>query len=175
MGNKNMSKEVFIPTGRNVVIKTASRWLKFKAQDDNIGPGLWRIHDGLYDLRDFVEKHPGGAEWISMTEGQDITEAFEAAHIRGLRVEQILKKYWVKSTNKPRNSAFTFEPNGFYKTLKTKVEKVLYNDQVGGSGPTLKALILQDLLAAFFVITLFASAWTNSLMCAAMSGLILGK
>ena len=86
-----MSKEVFIPTGRNVVIKTASRWLKFKAKDDDIGPGLWRIHDGLYDLRDFVEKHPGGAEWISMTEGQDITEAFEAAHIRGLRVEQILK------------------------------------------------------------------------------------
>ena len=86
-----MSKEVFIPTGRNVVIKTASRWLKFKAKDDDIGPGLWRIHDGLYDLRDFVEKHPGGAEWISMTEGQDITEAFEASHIRGLRVEQILK------------------------------------------------------------------------------------
>ena len=86
-----MSKELFIPTGRNVVIKTASRWLKFKAKDDDIGPGLWRIHDGLYDLRDFVEKHPGGAEWISMTEGQDITEAFEAAHIRGLRVEQILK------------------------------------------------------------------------------------
>ena len=46
---------------------------------------------------------------------------------------------------------------------------------VGGSGPTLKALILQDLLAAFFVMTLLASAWTNSLMVAAMSGLILGK
>ena len=116
-----MSKDTFIPEGRNYVIKTGTRWLKYKAKDDAIGSGLWRIHDGLYDLRDYVHRHPGGADWLQMTEGHDITEAFEAAHVRGAKVEQILKKYWVKNIDTPRNSPFTFAPDGFYRTLKVRI------------------------------------------------------
>ena len=149
------AKESIIPTGRNYLMKTANRWLKFKAQDDAIGVGLWRIHDGLYDLRAYIDKHPGGPDWLEMTEGQDITEAFEAAHVRGGKVEKILKKYWVKDTNKPRTSPFTFAPNGFYRTLKAKAEKVLYDPKVGGPGPTFKALILQDILASTCLVLMF--------------------
>ena len=107
-----MSVETFIPTGRDLLFKSSTRWLKFKRIDDNIGPGLWRIHNGLYDFRDFAQSHPGGAEWIEMTEGQDITEAFEAAHIRGKLAGAVAKKYFVKTIETPRNSPVTFDEKG---------------------------------------------------------------
>ena len=47
-----------------------------------------------------------------MTEGQDITEAFEAAHIRGKFAETIAKKYYVKSIETTRNSQVTFDEKG---------------------------------------------------------------
>lgn len=104
--------ETFVPTGRDFQLKSANRWLKFKRKDDCIGQGLWRIHDGLYDFRAFMHKHPGGLEWLEMTEGQDVTEAFEAAHIRSDRVEKIAEKYFVGKIHTPRTSVFTFEAEG---------------------------------------------------------------
>jgi len=51
-----------------------------KRKDDDIG-NLWRVHDKLYDLTSFISSHPGGSHWIQMTQGTDITEAFESSHV----------------------------------------------------------------------------------------------
>ena len=72
-----MASETFIPSGRDHPVKSATRWLKFKRLDDDIGLGLWRIHDNLYDFTNFIQKHPGGAEWIQMTEGRINRSFFE--------------------------------------------------------------------------------------------------
>lgn len=37
-----------------------------RRNDDN-AEGLWRVHDGLYDLTNFIELHPGGEDWIRLT------------------------------------------------------------------------------------------------------------
>lgn len=42
------------------------RWMKSRTQDDN-AEGLWRVHDSLYDLTEFINWHPGGADWIRLT------------------------------------------------------------------------------------------------------------
>ena len=44
----------FYPSGRDDVIKTSEQWLDSRRVDDNLGPGLWRVHDRLYDLRKFA-------------------------------------------------------------------------------------------------------------------------
>ena len=41
-------------------------WLNGKRLDDN-AEGLWWIHDKLYDLTNFIKKHPGGKDWLEMT------------------------------------------------------------------------------------------------------------
>lgn len=41
-------------------------WLKDRAEDDG-AEGLWRIHDDLYDFTEFIERHPGGEEWLLLT------------------------------------------------------------------------------------------------------------
>jgi cytochrome b involved in lipid metabolism len=51
--------------------------LRCKQEGDGIDPKLWRVHDGLYDLTTFAKRHPGGAQWIELTQGTDITEAYE--------------------------------------------------------------------------------------------------
>ncbi|XP_045534899.1 cytochrome b5-related protein [Papilio machaon] len=109
------------PIYRDKDPKTAYQWLKGKHQLDG-AEGLWRIHDSLYDLTDLISSHPGGPQWISITKGTDITEAFETHHLLGV-AETLLPKYFVRKVDTPRNSPFTFKEDGFYKTLKSKIQK----------------------------------------------------
>jgi hypothetical protein len=54
------------PTNRDNPIKGCWMWLAGRCADDN-AEELWRVHDKIYDLSDFANKHPGGREWIDMT------------------------------------------------------------------------------------------------------------
>lgn len=47
------------PTGRNHLLKSSQMWINGKRIDDDVGP-YWRVHDKLYELTDFIDKHPGG-------------------------------------------------------------------------------------------------------------------
>lgn len=120
-----------------------------KRHDDNLGP-YWRVHNKLYDLTDFLPKHPGGRDWLEFTKGIDITEAFEASHIRNFtKVEHILAKYYVKDIDTARNSPYTFDENSFYRTLKRKADPIL---QQVGSGYSAKILVIQDSLFISYLV-----------------------
>lgn len=108
---------------RDEDLLTGDLWLEGKRVDDGVGD-LWRVHDRIYDLTPFIKNHPGGQEWLILTKGTDITEAFEAHHIKG-QAEYILEKYYVKEADTPRISPFTFKDDGFYRTLKRKIKKEL--------------------------------------------------
>lgn len=60
------------PAFRDDEPKSAEQWLKGKRLQDG-AEGLWRIHDGLYDLSTFINDHPGGSQWISSTKVWIIT------------------------------------------------------------------------------------------------------
>ena len=55
------------PSFRDDVVNGCWKWLEGRRADDN-AEGLWRVHDKLYDLKEFQKTHPGGREWLSMTE-----------------------------------------------------------------------------------------------------------
>ncbi len=79
------------------------------------------MNDTLYDLTDFIKIHPGGADWIKLTKGTDITEAFEVHHIYPDAPERLLEKYEIRKATEPRNFKFTFKDDGFYRTFKRRV------------------------------------------------------
>lgn len=54
------------PTFRDDAIRGCYSWLEGKRVDDN-AEKLWRVHDKIYDLTDFINKHPGGKEWLELT------------------------------------------------------------------------------------------------------------
>ncbi|CRK93345.1 CLUMA_CG006886, isoform A [Clunio marinus] len=107
------------PTYRDDKIKSGKKWLDGKRIDDN-AEGLWRVHDKLYDMTEFIDRHPGGAEWLQLTKGVDITEQFETHHITD-KASKMLAKFYVRDASLPRNYNFTFKETGFYRTLKRRV------------------------------------------------------
>ena len=89
-----------------------------KRRDDNLG-SLWRVHNKLYDLSGFIGKHPGGSDFIRLSQGNDITEGFESSHMVNVdQIEKILAKHYVRDAETLRNSPYTFKPDGFYNRLK---------------------------------------------------------
>jgi len=150
----------------------AQKWVEMRRNEDNIDPNLWRIHDGLYNLNPFISHHPGGPQWLEVTKGTDITEAFEVAHVFDDKAKAILKKYYVKSCkDQPRARKYTFQEDGFYKTLKRKVQKIL---TVTGTGPTNEMLIIQDGLVVAFHVLLALTIYTGWFSLMFVSGLVLG-
>jgi len=66
----------YLPVREKNASKTAAGFLQARRTIDG-AEGLWRIGNRLYDLEKFAKLHPGGAEWIQLTKGTDITELFE--------------------------------------------------------------------------------------------------
>ena len=73
---------VVLPPDLNNSSPCPESWLAAKRKADSCDgetfscsedSSTWRLHDDLYDLTSFVEKHPGGRDWILMTRGTDIT------------------------------------------------------------------------------------------------------
>lgn len=112
------------------LIKTASSWIEGKRLDDGYGI-YWRFRDGLYDLNDWMERHPGGSDWIRMTRGTDITEVFLSSHVNP-SIEKLLAKFRIGDITTPRNSPYTLDEDGFYLTLKRNVYNQLKVRQSAG-------------------------------------------
>ena len=61
---------------------------------------------------------------IDSFQGTDITEAFESHHITP-KAGDVLKNYYVREAVDPRNYFFTYDENGFYRTLKKRITEKL--------------------------------------------------
>ncbi|XP_025425695.1 cytochrome b5-related protein-like isoform X2 [Sipha flava] len=119
-------------------IKSADDWIEAHRKEDG-ADGLWRIHDGLYDLRRWINLHPGGPQWLEMTRGTDVTELFETYHVNAEAAARPLRNYYVRRATSPRTSPFTFEPDGFYNVLRSRVATELRST---GNGRAKSALVV---------------------------------
>ena len=52
----------------------------------------WVVRGHSYDLRSFVDKHPGGRRYLENTVNTDITELFESMHV-GTTAAIVLQRY----------------------------------------------------------------------------------
>lgn len=144
-------------------------WLDYRRQYNAKAGGLWRVHNGLYDLSKF--EHPGGNEWLAMTRGMDITEMFEAHHPDIAIARAILKKYYIKDADWPRESPLTFNENDFYAVLRDRVAKVVKEK---GSSPRLLSKFIADTTAASFLALSYFSARKRSIPLALAAGFASG-
>jgi hypothetical protein len=54
------------PSTRDSFVNGCWKWIEGKRRDDN-AKGLWRVHDKLYNLEEFIREHPGGEYWLQIT------------------------------------------------------------------------------------------------------------
>lgn len=156
------------PAHRDHPFRCADLWIEDKRADDG-AEGLWRIHDDLYDLSDWIDKHPGGRDWIRLTKGTDITIAFESYHI-STQAESMLPKFFIRKATLPRNLPYTFDDDGFFKVLKRRVRNSLENIP---EYPATKSKIMTDLLLVGYVITALIAIKAFSFLFALLSGILL--
>ncbi|CAH0725207.1 unnamed protein product, partial [Brenthis ino] len=145
------------PSLRDGGFRDPVQWLQGKALDDG-AEGLWRVHDRLYDLEHFIQRHPGGSEWLELTKGTDVTEAFECHHIDTI-AESMLEKFYVRDAKSPRNSPFTFKEDGFFRTLKREVREEL--KKVPKDTEKFSDMITDGLLITLLV-TSATTCWSNN-------------
>lgn len=135
------------------------------------GRPLWRVHDGLYDLGAFVSQHPGGAHWLELTRGSDITEAFEAHHPDIAAVRRILEKYRVGTADWPRESPLTFKEGEFYDVLRARIAKTVKEK---GRWPKVWSKIIIDASVLGYLGLVFGAAKKKSYPMAALAGVLGG-
>lgn len=152
-------------------LKTAANWMAGRKLDDNYGP-LWRVHDKLYDLSDFADRHPGGSQWIVVTQGTDITEAFVTSHLND-SADAILAKYYCKPATDVRNSPYTFHPDGFYMTLKKRVQHYIKTHPHEWSAGRIRSVRVQNALLAALCALFCLTAYWQSVALAALTGFVL--
>ncbi|XP_063225470.1 cytochrome b5-related protein-like [Bacillus rossius redtenbacheri] len=156
------------PSFRNESLISGQLWLQGKREDDG-AEGLWRVHDDLYDLSGWLDQHPGGAMWLQLTKGTDITEAFESHHVSELP-EKMLGGFRVRSARTRRNSPYSFREDGFYRTLKRRVRRELAGMRPSWPHPS-KLLIDLQLAATLGAAALAAAR--DSYLLGALAGLFL--
>ena len=89
---------------------------------------MWKIYGKIYDLSDFLNKHPGGPAILKACKGNDdLTASFESYHAFSdmEKIKKIMKKYEIGECN--QKPMVFFKSNNFYKTLQKRVRKVLNN------------------------------------------------
>jgi hypothetical protein len=102
-------------------------WSKEKAQHESRIGGApprehcWLVHGKWYDLTTFVDAHPGGASWLRLTAGQDVTEAFEVHHLNTRKAEAVLAKYYVGDADAAYAGRYVWDERGFFRTVKRRV------------------------------------------------------
>ncbi|XP_059485309.1 cytochrome b5-related protein [Neocloeon triangulifer] len=157
------------PTNRDAWTKSALKWIEGRRLDDG-AEGLWRIQDHLYDFTSFIEMHPGGPEWLLLTKGTDITEAFEVHHLTSAP-KAMLEKYKIRPALTLRNSPYTFHKDGFYNRMKSTILREFPVDQLRGSTNFSKSVT--DVVAATFFALSLLSAHLQSYLLALLSGFFL--
>lgn len=88
-----------------------------------------------------------------LSQGIDVTEAFEAYHISD-KASKVLAKYYIREAVTARNYKLTFNENGFYRTLKRRVAEKM--DTIDNSVLWKSKMILNLDLFLLFLTAIFA-------------------
>ncbi len=109
---------------------------------------LWQIHGCYYDLEPFLTEHPGGRRFLEQVRGMDCTAVFESTHLHDKMPKAMLKRFYVGEV--PGYApAYTFEQDGFYLTLKRRVQAHFLADAKARGIPLAEARLAHHGTPAF--------------------------
>jgi linoleoyl-CoA desaturase len=129
---------------------------------------MWHIHGKTYDLTEFIDKHPGGADILLKTKGEkDITSLFETYHAfsNKEKIGKMLDKYEVNDVE-PNKDVKQYDFTNYDKLL-TLVKEKFPNRKTIKATPFRTIVNIFSLLFylhCFYVATLSQSAlWVRCL------------
>ncbi|EDV20248.1 uncharacterized protein TRIADDRAFT_61238 [Trichoplax adhaerens] len=122
----------------------------------------WYLNGIPYDFKDFLKNHPGGIKAIMLGRGRDCTAMFESYHTFR-PADALLEKYKVKNGKVVEGSFFTFEPDGFYMTVKERARQYFKKNKINHTKADylVGAFTLLEVIAtyAFMLLTFMTGNW----------------
>jgi len=129
------------------------------------------IRGKVYDVTEWVPKHPGGTDVLYYNAGRDGTQLFEAYH--PISVYATLNKYYVGELERSEHPSFP-PMSEFYITLKGKVEDYFRKNNLSpryAPEMIMRTFALISLMLLFHYLSVItASKWAVSLTFAALTG-----
>jgi predicted heme/steroid binding protein len=103
------------------VSKTEHTWQEVARH--NTAESAWVIVRGkVYDITNFLSKHPGGREMLLLSAGRDCTDLFQCYHAFTDKPEKVLEKYEIGvAVGPPEFVPFAPDTTGFWNTLRGRV------------------------------------------------------
>lgn len=129
----------------------------------------WYIRGKLYDLTPWIEKHPGGAEFLQRCQGIDCTAAFEVHHLQMHKAEVMLKKFEVSQTTVAPTSPWPQYDWSAYAKLRQRVVKRLH-ERGWRPGPSKRSLAIA--IVAFIINLIIPFIWSSLGLLAIPLGLL---
>ncbi|KAJ3166494.1 hypothetical protein HDU88_003363 [Geranomyces variabilis] len=133
------------------------------------------IRGSVYDITDFVDRHPGGRDIMLLSAGRDVTQVYETYHDIA-KTEKVLRKYRIGVLTDAVLPTFP-PPSKFQTTLRKRVADYFKNT---GQDPKFHAfhLIHYAAVATTIVTSYYAQFWIpavrDSLILSTLAALILG-
>lgn len=101
----------------------------------NTEESAWIAIDGLvYDVTEFIDRHPGGRELILYAVGRDATDLFKSYHPFTALPRKILKKYRIGSLTTFEHPIYRPD-SGFYKEACDAVKAYFEETKLNSKGP----------------------------------------
>ncbi|GBC06134.1 hypothetical protein RclHR1_06640012 [Rhizophagus clarus] len=98
------------------------------AQHNKADDAYVAIRGSVYDITNFIKKHPGGEDILLFASGRDATQAFETYHELG-KPDLVLKKYFIGTLISNELPVF-LEPSEFHRTVKKRVQEYFQVNQI---------------------------------------------
>lgn len=130
------------------------------ARADDPDADVWIIHGRRYDLRPYLDRHPGGIPALEMGRGRDCTELFESYHSMSDMPARMLAQFEIPDAPVAEGPEFfDWDQTPFYDALKQRARA--YFRAIGGGMRAHKAPPVAIALHALWLLLTGASlaAW----------------
>ena len=101
----------------------------------NTEESAWVSYEGrVFDITDFIDRHPGGRELILYSTGRDITDLFKSYHPFTSLPEKVLNKYQIGSLSTYEHPVYKPD-SGFYKEACEAVKNYFEENKINSKDP----------------------------------------
>eukprot|EP00743_Colponemidia_sp_Colp-15_P003580 GILK01003862.1.p1 GENE.GILK01003862.1~~GILK01003862.1.p1 ORF type:complete len:537 (-),score=97.84 GILK01003862.1:229-1788(-) len=127
-GNECTEKEVAMEG----IERKGKKLLWKEVRQHNTASSCWLVMSNrVYDVTEFLDRHPGGRDMLLISAGRDATTVFDAYHPFTDAPKQYLDKFYIGYIeDSDIFPPFSPDRSGFYATLKQRVKQYLEDNKI---------------------------------------------
>ncbi|CAB1113975.1 unnamed protein product [Ectocarpus sp. CCAP 1310/34] len=92
------------------------------------------IKDKVYDITNWMDKHPGGSEVVHLMAGRDATDAFASYHPFTNKPQKMLPKFEIGTLVSREFTPYKRDESGFYREMCTRVGQYFEDNKLNPKG-----------------------------------------